>query len=661
MYLIGYDIGSSTIKAALVHIDSQQTVAVTHYPDQEMDMLARQSGWAEQQPEIWWQGFCLATRRLIEKTGISPKEINGIGISYQMHGLVLIDKEQQVLRPAIIWCDSRAVAIGQQAFTEIGEDFCLQHLLNSPGNFTASKLRWVKDNEPHIYDRIDKILLPGDFIAMKLTDQAVTTISGLTEGIFWDFKRKAISREVLTYYQLDEHHLPDRVPTFSIQGAVTKKAADQTGLAVGTPVSYRAGDQPNNALSLNVLNPGEVAATSGTSGVVYGIVDHPVFNNKSRINAFGHVNYEQAFNRIGVLLCLNGAGIQYSWIKHQVALSSHTYADMERMVSTVPVGSEGVCILPFGNGSERMLDNREPNAHILNLQFNRHTRGHLYRAALEGVAFSFAFGINLLKEMGINVDVIRVGNDNMFQSKTFSTTLATILGSHIEVVETTGAVGAAKAAGVATGAYRNLQEALSNIQPAIVHEPQPNKGLYDQAFSLWVSYLEKSLNEQPVAARNVDTLKKRTGQLESDLKAKTRDLAAMALQMVSRNDLLFELKDLLQSATGHDDLPALKSSLRKLSAKVEAQLDSADSWATFEEHFNLLNSDFFKKLKFAHPDLSIPELKLCAYLKMGLSTKEIAQRLRLSMRGAETIRFRLRKKIGLAEGQNLHRFLESFN
>ncbi len=660
MYLLGYDIGSSTIKAALVRADNQQTVALTHYPDQEMDMLARQSGWAEQQPEVWWEGFCLATRRLLEKTGVSPNEIKGIGIGYQMHGLVLIDKEQQVLRPAIIWCDSRAVAIGQQAFVEMGEDFCLQHLLNSPGNFTASKLRWVKDNEPHIYERIDKILLPGDFIAMKLTDQAVTTISGLTEGIFWDFKKKAIAKEVLDYYQLDEDHLAERLPTFSIQGIVTKKAAERTGLAVGTPVSYRAGDQPNNALSLNVLNPGEVAATSGTSGVVYGIVDAPVFNNKSRVNAFAHVNYEQAFNRIGVLLCLNGAGIQYSWIKHQVARGSHTYADMERMVSTVPVGSEGVCILPFGNGSERMLDNREPNAHILNLQFNRHTRGHLYRAALEGVAFSFAYGINILKEMGLNVDVIRVGNDNMFQSKTFSTTLATLLGSHIEVVETTGAVGAAKAAGVATGVYRNLQEAFSDIQPAIVHEPQPNKGLYDQAFSLWVSCLERSLNEQPASVRSVDALKKRTVQLEAELKIRNQDLATSALQMLTKNDLLFELKETLQSAITADDLPALKSSLRKLAAKVEAHLGSADNWATFEEHFNLLNSDFFKKLKFVHPNLSIPELKMCAYLKMGLSTKEIAQRLRLSMRGVETARFRLRKKIGLTEGQNLNRFLDSF-
>lgn len=659
MYLLGYDIGSSTIKAALVRIDTQETVALTQYPDQEMDMLARHGGWAEQQPEVWWQHFCVATQRLLDKADISKEDIKGIGIAYQMHGLVLIDKEQQVLRPAIIWCDSRAVAIGKQAFQEIGEEFCLNNLLNSPGNFTASKLRWIKDNEPEVYEKIDKILLPGDFIAMKLTGNAFTTIPGLTEGIFWDFKKKAVAQEVLQYYQLNEHNLAERVPTFSIQGKVTNRAAERTGLAPGTPVTYRAGDQPNNALALNVLHPGEVAATSGTSGVVYGIVDRPVFDKKSRVNAFAHVNYEQSFNRIGVLLCLNGAGIQYSWIKHQVARGSHSYKDMERMVSTVPVGSEGVCILPFGNGAERMLDNRDPNAHILNLQFNRHTRGHLHRAALEGVAFAFVYGINILKEMGLNVDVIRVGNDNMFQSQTFSTILATLLGSQIEVVDTTGAVGAAKAAGVAMGAYHTLEEALSNIKPTIIYEPEYDLGQYAQAYSLWLSCLEKSLSQQVVSGKDSELVKKKTAELEQDLKSKNRDLAAITLQMVTKNDLLLEVQDALQAASNAKDLETFKTSLRKLTAKIDTHLNNTSDWDAFEAHFNLLHSDFFKKLKTIYPGLTIPELKMCAYIKMGLSTKEIAQRLNLSMRGTETGRFRLRKKLDLADGQSFQVFLDT--
>ncbi len=661
MYLLGYDIGSSTIKASLVHTETQEVVGLLQYPDQDMDMISRQRGWAEQQPEVWWQDFCVVTRRLLNKTGVSAKNIVGIGISYQMHGLVLIDEEQQVLRPSIIWCDSRAVAIGQQAFKEIGEEYCLKKMLNSPGNFTASKLKWVKDNEPEVYEKAYKLLLPGDFIAMKLTGEAVTTISGLTEGIFWNFKEKKIDHTILQHYGLREDLIAPTVPTFSIQGRVTKKAAERTGLEAGTPITYRAGDQPNNALSLNVLHPGEVAATSGTSGVVYGIVDRPAFDPQSRVNAFAHVNYEQAYNRIGILLCLNGAGIQYSWIKHQVARGSHTYSDMERMASTVPVGSDGLCILPFGNGAERMLDNREPNAHFFNLQFNRHTRGHLYRAALEGVAFSFVHGINILKEMNLNVDVIRVGNDNMFQSKIFSTTLATLLDSHIEVVETTGAIGAARAAGVAVGIYRNLEEALANEQPFLVYEPLYNRGLCEQAYSYWLSSLEKSLRTPKSSERANVTVAKRNQHLEKQIKQKNRQLAATSLQQVTTKDFISEIKQDLESLIASSQDGQINGQLKAIKRKLEKQIQDGDDWKSFEEHFNLLHDDFFEKIKEAYPKLSIPELKMCAYLKMGLSNKEMAQKLNLSIRGIETRRYRLGKKLGPGSRTKLLDFIKQFD
>ncbi len=645
MYLIGYDIGSSTIKAALVEADTQEVVGLIQYPEKDMDMISRQRGWAEQQPEVWWQDFSIVTQRLLDKTGVSAKDIKGIGIAYQMHGLVLIDKDQQVLRSSIIWCDSRAVPIGQQAFKEMGEEYCLGQLLNSPGNFTASKLKWVKDNEPDIYEKTDKLLLPGDFIAMKLTGESLTTISGLTEGVFWNFKDKAIDQKIFEHYGLREELIAQTTPTFSIQGHVTKKAAARTGLAEGTPVTYRAGDQPNNALALNVLHPGEIAATSGTSGVVYGIVDRPVYDQKSRVNAFAHVNYEQAHNRIGVLLCLNGAGIQYSWIKHQIARSSHSYFDMERMASTVPVGSDGLCILPFGNGAERMLENREPNAHLFNLQFNRHTRGHLYRAALESVAFSFVYGINILKEMNLNVDVIRVGNDNMFQSKIFSTTLATMLNSQIEVVETTGAIGAAKAAGIATSIYQNLEEALAKEQPIQIYEPQYNRGLCEQAYSYWLSSLDKSLYKPKTNEKASIAVSKQNERLEKELKNKTRKLAANSLQMLALKEQLSNISNQLKSISKEADTLPIKAELRKLTEKLTKQSQNSSDWQAFEEEFNLLHSDFFIKLKEDFPLLTIPELKMCAYLKMGLSNKEMAQQLNLSIRGIETRRYRLSKKL----------------
>ena len=494
MYLIGYDIGSSSIKAALVDIFSGKTIQVVQYPETEMEIIAPQPGWAEQEPELWWDSVCKATKKLLNQSGIDGTAIKGIGISYQMHGLVLVDKAQQVLRPSIIWCDSRAVEIGEQAFKDLGADKCLNHFLNSPGNFTASKLKWVKENEPEIYSRIDKMMLPGDYIAMKLTGKICTTPSGLSEGILWDFKNNKVATSLLDYYGLKHQFIPTIVPTCSLQGELTNEAAVLTGLFSGTPVAYRAGDQPNNALSLNVLEPGEIAATGGTSGVVYGIIDKPVYDEDSRVNSFAHVNYTDKQERIGVLLCINGAGIQYSWMKQQIARDNISYTDMERMASGIPVGSEGLRILPFGNGAERMLGNENMGAQINNLQFNLHKRAHFYRAGLEGIAFSFVYGIQVLKEMGFNIKRMRVGNDNLFQSTVFASTIASLVGCEITVVETTGAVGAAKAAGLKTGFYKTLKEAIGNNGEVMTYHPNENEP-YEQAYQIWKSDLEKNINK----------------------------------------------------------------------------------------------------------------------------------------------------------------------
>ena len=498
MYLLGYDIGSSSIKAALVRAKDGVQIDLVQYPAKEMEMIAQQAGWAEQQPQLWWDNLCKATKKIIQNHQIDATEIKGIGIAYQMHGLVLVDKNQEVLRPSIIWCDSRAVPIGKQAFEDMGEAYCLSHLLNSPGNFTASKLKWVKDNEPVIYERIHKIMLPGDYIAMKLSGEICTTVSGLSEGIFWDFKNDALSDELMTYYGIDKNLIPTIQPTFSQQGNVSQKAALATGLAAGTPITYRAGDQPNNALSLNVLRPGEVAATGGTSGVVYGVVDTPAYDTQSRVNGFAHVNHEKENPHIGILLCINGAGIQYSWLKNQVADQQESYESMEAKLSQIPIGSDGLRILPFGNGAERMLANQSPGAQLINLNFNRHQQAHLYRAGLEGIAFSFVYGMEILKEMGLNLSVIRVGNDNLFQSNTFSTTIATLVDSKIEVMKTTGAIGAAKAAGVAVGIYTSLEEAMSNNQLVKSYLPLTQKEEHQAAYDLWRNDLKRILNHKEV-------------------------------------------------------------------------------------------------------------------------------------------------------------------
>lgn len=493
MYLLGYDIGSSSVKVALVAADDGSVIAAVQSPDTTLPISSPQPGWAEQDPDRWWLELVRATQKIGGLFPEAMKQVAGIGLSYQMHGLVLVDETLQVLRPAIIWCDSRAVATGQRAFREIGEEQCLRHLLNSPANFTASRLAWVRQHEPDIYRRAYKMLLPGDYIAMRMTGQATTTPAGLSEAILWDYQLNTLATFVLEYFHISQNLIPELVPNIAIQGTLTPAAAQALGLQPGIAVSYRAGDQPNNAMSLNVLNPGEAAATGGTSGVVYSLTDRLVYDPLSRINSFLHVNHSVEQPRIGALLCINGAGIQYSWLRQHLALDPPNFATMDRLASQVPTGADGLMIFPFGNGAERMLGNRNPGGHITGLQFSRHTHAHLCRAALEGVAFAFVYGMRLLKGLGLGTEVIRVGNDNLFRSEIFAQTIATLMGCNIEVVKTTGAIGAARAAGVAIGCYPDLATAMQNLETLHIHRPLPNSSDYLNTYQAWENELLKIL------------------------------------------------------------------------------------------------------------------------------------------------------------------------
>lgn len=492
MYLLGYDIGSSSVKASLVNAESGKCVASAFYPKTEAEIIAVQPGWAEQKPEMWWANLKLATQDVMDASSIRKEDIAAIGISYQMHGLVCVDKNQQVLRPAIIWCDSRAVPYGEKAFHSLGEERCLSHLLNSPGNFTASKLAWVKENEPEIYARIDKIMLPGDYIAMKLTGEVCTTVSGLSEGMFWDFKNNEVAKFLMEYYGFDSSLIAAIKPTFSEQGRVTTFAAAELGLKEGTPVTYRAGDQPNNALSLNVFNPGEIASTAGTSGVVYGVNGAVNYDPQSRVNTFAHVNHTAERTRLGVLLCINGTGILNSWVKRTVVPAGVSYAEMNELAAQAPIGSGGISILPFGNGAERMLQNRETGCSINGINFNLHTRNHIIRAAQEGIVFSFKYGIDIMEGMGMDVRKIHAGHANMFLSPIFRDTLAGVTGATIELYDTDGSVGAAKGAGIGAGIYKDHNEAFATLDKLAVIEPNlTNKAAYEDAYQRWLSYVDK--------------------------------------------------------------------------------------------------------------------------------------------------------------------------
>ena len=490
-YLLGFDVGSSSVKASLVDADTGVCAADAFFPEREAPITAVKAGWAEQDPQMWWDNAKFALQKVMHVANVKGEEIKAIGISYQMHGLVCVDKNLQVLRPSIIWCDSRAVPYGERAFKDLGKEMCLGHLLNSPGNFTAAKLAWVKENEPELFDRIYKVMLPGDYIAMRLSGQINTTISGLSEGMFWDFKEKRPAKFLLDYFGFSESHIAEIVHTFSVQSEVSEEAADELGLKEGTPISYRAGDQPNNALSLNVFNPGEIASTAGTSGVVYGVLGDVNYDQKSRVNTFAHVNYTKELDRLGVLLCINGTGILNAWI-HRNITPNISYADMNDLAATVPIGSDGLTVIPFGNGAERVLENQEVGCSINGLSFNKHNNAHVVRAAQEGIVFSFCYGMEVMEQMGMDICKIHAGKANMFLSPLFRDTLAGVSGATIELYDTDGAAGAAKGAGIGCGIYKNHDEAFASLKKLAVIEPdEQHRTEYLHAYAKWKEQLSQ--------------------------------------------------------------------------------------------------------------------------------------------------------------------------
>lgn len=493
MYLLGVDVGSSSVKASLVSIDNGKCVSSAFFPKSEAKITAQRPGWAEQEPQSWWDYLKQSVAAVMAESGAKAADVKAIGISYQMHGLVCVDKNQNVLRPSIIWCDSRAVGIGEKAFADLGQERCLGHLLNSPGNFTASKLKWVKDNEPAIFEKIYKVMLPGDYIGMKMTGEIHTTISGLSEGMMWDFAEGHVADMLLDYYGIPHNMVADICPTFGEQGVLTSAAAKELGLQEGTPVTYRAGDQPNNALSLNVFNPGEIASTAGTSGVVYGVNGTVNYDPKSRVNTFAHVNHTSLETRLGVLLCVNGTGILNSWLKRNI-LPEVSYAGINDIAAQAPIGSEGLSILPFGNGAERMLQNKEVGCQFQGINFNLHNRAHIARAVQEGIVFSFQYGIEIMKQMGMSVNKIHAGNANMFLSPLFRTTLASVSGATIELYDTDGSVGAAKGAGIGACIYKDHDEAFASLEKVSVIEPDvKNLQQYQDAYATWRERLIKNI------------------------------------------------------------------------------------------------------------------------------------------------------------------------
>ncbi|RIW14460.1 carbohydrate kinase [Algoriphagus lacus] len=493
--LLGLDIGSSSVKASLLDAETGKSIASKAFPEEEMPINSPETGWAEQDPEMWWKYVKQTIAFVQQKADVKKGELKAIGIAYQMHGLVCVDKDQKVLRPSIIWCDSRAVGIGDKAFKGLGAEYCLPHLLNSPGNFTASKLRWVMENEPHTAAKIHKIMLPGDYIAMKLSGEILTSETGLSEGIFWDFQENGLSKKLLKQMEIPKEWIPEAVPSFSVQGKVTNAAANETGLEAGVPISYRAGDQPNNAFSLQVLKPGELATTAGTSGTVYGVCDTPLYDPQSRVNTFVHVNHSKKKPSYGVLLCVNGTGILNSWLKKVMGGNRISYEEMNSLGGSAMIGSEGLVFIPFGNGVERIMQNKPVGAHLLGLDLLKHDKRHVVRAAQEGIVSALTYGFRIMKDMGMNLQTVKAGHANMFLSPLFRKTFVHMNRVNLELYDTDGAQGAARGAGIGSGVFGSEEEAFKGLQ--LLETLEPNRNFYEpyeEAYSNWETKLNQLIN-----------------------------------------------------------------------------------------------------------------------------------------------------------------------
>jgi xylulokinase len=488
--LLGLDIGSSSVKISLVESDSGRVIAHATSPSREMEIRSPQPGWAEQHPDLWWEHVCNCLYQLKKSNPSELGATKAIGIAYQMHGLVLVDREGKPVRPAIIWCDSRAVEVGDAAFKTLGEDTCLTRLGNSPGNFTASKLAWVLQKEPGTLARAAYAMLPGDYIAFKLTGRFGTTPSGLSEGILWDFQRSEPALFLLKHFGITPNLIPPVSGNCAVFDQVRADVASELGLPKGAVVSYRAGDQPNNAFALNVLNPGEIGANAGTSGVIYGVTETLGVDKHSRVNNFLHINSTEERTRIGVLMCVNGTGSFYRWLKETIA-PRLSYHEINTLAESSPIGAQGISALPYGNGAERTLRNKVVGASLENLDLNRHTQGDIFRAGQEGIVFALTYGLEIMRSMGLTPKLVRAGLANMFQSSLFQRTFATTTGVPVELLTTDGSEGAARAAGVGAG-LRTFENAFVGLTRHAVVDPDPAaKEATHAAYGRWKEALAR--------------------------------------------------------------------------------------------------------------------------------------------------------------------------
>jgi xylulokinase len=460
-YMMGIDVGTSGTRAVIVRPDGHVAGAATG--DHEPMRMAK-PGWAEQSPENWWQATIIAVRAALAEAGLKGADITAIGLSGQMHGVILLDKDCAVLRPALIWCDQRSQTQCDWITSRVGAERLIQ-LVSNPAltGWSAPKLLWIRDNEPAIYERAAHCLLPKDFVRFRLTGEFATDVSDASGTLLFDVTHRCWSAEMLAALEIDPSLFPRAYESPEITGEITAEVAKLTGLAAGTPVVGGGGDQAASAIGNGIVEPGLTSATLGTSGVIFAYTEEPKLDPGGRIHTFCHA-VPGKWHVMGVT---QGAGLSLRWFRENFGASEawlarqiglDTYDLIIKEAEQAPPGSLGLLWLPY------LMGERTPHldAQARGMWFGltaAHTRAHVIRSILEGVAFSLRDSLEIFKELGIPVEQIRASGGGS-RSPVWRQIQADIYGKELVTLRTSegSALGAALLAGVGGGIYSSVQE-----------------------------------------------------------------------------------------------------------------------------------------------------------------------------------------------------------
>ncbi len=480
-YLLGVDIGTSGTKTVLFDVAGNTIMSDL----QEYPLYQPKVGWAEQDPEDWWRAVYTSINNVVFKSGVKAEEIKGVGLSGQMHGAVLLDGNNNVLRKSIIWCDQRSSAECEQITSLIGKERLIEITANPAlTGFTASKVMWVKNNEPDIYEKVRKILLPKDYIRYKLTGEFATEVSDASGMQFMDIANRKWSDEVLTKLGIDKSYLADLYESQEISGRINSGSAKLTGLKEDTPVVGGAGDQAAGAIGNGIVKPGIISSTIGTSGVVFAYSDKVTIDPKGRVHTFCHA-VPGTWHIMGVT---QGAGLSLKWFRDNFCIEEKRVAElmgvdpyvlMDKEAEKVEAGCSGLIYLPYLMGER--TPHLDPNARGVFFGLSaKHEKPDMLRAVMEGVVYSLADCLGIIKEMGVDVSEVRASGGGG-KSKIWRQMQADVFGSSICTINSSEgpALGVALLAGVGAGVYSSVGEACDSIIK-VVTEQKADSALHDK-------------------------------------------------------------------------------------------------------------------------------------------------------------------------------------